>query len=791
MHNLLVFLLLFFGILLCLMLVSSVRSFLRSAMRFAWVQQQQVKERLTRNIKLLNRHRSTSDRHEKLFSSNVAIEVNSTVIKDRRMNASHLVQLTSSLSRSIKKRAKFVAIFAIALIAGHGMSSQLAAQVPPPFQPLTSLKTVPVPGPSDSELNKYIKDRNAATVLGKALFWDMQVGSDGIQTCATCHYHAGADSRSKNQISPGLLRANQERSLNSDITFQTGGPNYTLQPGDFPFHKLSDPNNRESDVVTDSNDATSSQGVINTEFADVTPGSAEDKVNFLPDPVFNVKGTATRRVEPLNAPTAINAVFNFRNTWQGRAQNIFNGVNPFGTRDPNAYVLKATSPTAQPQPVRVNLKDSALASQALGPTVSSFEMSADGRTFEEIGQKFGLVDKRSRAIAKGRKLPRKMAKKLFGVKPLAKQLVARDDSVLGSFSKFPKKGIKPTYETLVRSAFRPEWWESNYIVRVNQDDGSREILPRPNRFLATNEYTLAEFNFSLFFGLAIQMYESTLVSNNAPLDQYLEGNSTALTDIQKRGLETFKDQGKCITCHGGAELTNASVKSVRNQPLKRMRMGDGNTAVYDNGFYNIGVKPTFEDLLISVGSVDPAGNPLSMVRLAQVQGETPVVPGEPGVPSGPLDPNERVAVDGAVKTPGLRNVELTAPYFHNGGQLTLEQVVKFYNRGGDRRGPNGNDTTEFPPNTSNLDQDIQSLGLSESQQAELVEFMKALTDERVRYHKAPFDHPQLFVPNGHPGDQNSVTPDTNGNATDSLLEIPAVGRKGGDPLPNFLANSQP
>lgn len=251
----------------------------------------------------------------------------------------------------------------IAIIAGHGTSSQLAAQVSPPLQPLTSLKNVSVPGPSDSELNEYIKDKNAALVLGKTLFWDMQVGSDGIQTCATCHFHAGADSRSKNQISPGLLRVNQDLSLNGDSTFQTGKPNYQLQPGDFPFHKLSDPNNRESDVVADSNDVTSSQGVFNTTFVDVTPGSGEDKVNFSPDSIFNVGGTATRRVEPINAPTAINAVFNFRNTWQGRAQNIFNGVNPFGTRDPNAYVLKATSPKVQPQAVRVNLKDSSLASR--------------------------------------------------------------------------------------------------------------------------------------------------------------------------------------------------------------------------------------------------------------------------------------------------------------------------------------------------------------------------------------------------------------------------------------------
>ena len=53
-----------------------------------------------------------------------------------------------------------------------------------------------------------------------------------------------------------------------------------------------------------------------------------------------------------------------------------------------------------------------------------------------------------------------------------------------------------------------------------------------------------------------------------------------------------------------------------------------------------------------------------------------------------LDPvisDERDAIDGAFKVPSLRNVELTGPYFHNGGQATLEQVIQFYNRGGDRK----------------------------------------------------------------------------------------------------------
>ena len=111
--------------------------------------------------------------------------------------------------------------------------------------------------------------------------------------------------------------------------------------------------------------------------------------------------------------------------------------------------------------------------------------------------------------------------------------------------------------------------------------------------------------------------------------------------------------------------------------------------------------------------------------------------------------HDRAAVDGAFKVPTLRNVALTAPYFHNGGQATLRQVVEFYNRGGDRRGPNGNDTTGFGGNNSNLDPDIEPLGLTETEIGDLVEFLKALTDNRVACHAAPFDHPELVVFNGH------------------------------------------
>jgi len=143
----------------------------------------------------------------------------------------------------------------------------------------------------------------------------------------------------------------------------------------------------------------------------------------------------------------------------------------------------------------------------------------------------------------------------------------------------------------------------------------------------------------------------------------------------------------------------------------------------------------------------------------------------------PLQPNERVAVDGAFKTPGLRNVELTAPYFHNGGQLTLEQVVDFYNRGGDFA----------RANQDNFDPDIQVLNLTADEKAALVAFLKAFTDERVRFEQAPFDHPELFVSDGAMGDNHQVINDGTGKAVQVTRHAPAVGR-GGRPLPdkNFL-----
>ncbi len=633
----------------------------------------------------------------------------------------------------------------------HGAAR--AQIVPPPPEPpvlrptlwLGSLKTVPLPPVPG--LENYVQDPAALVRLGKALFWDQNAGSDGM-ACASCHFHAGADTRSKHQLSPGLKGGNGV----FDFTATgTKGPNNDLTPGDYPFHKLSDINNRNSAVLADTDDVASSSGVNPTAFLSVAPGGRENITNVV-DALFNVAGKSVRRVEPRNTPTMINAAFNFRNFWDGRANNVFNGVNPFGFRDTNAGILLLRSDGIV-EKARVALTNSSLASQACGPPLSDFEMSAANKQFPDIGLK--MIPQRA----------------------LVSQKIHTADGVLGgAFRHASGMGLNETYEQLIKLAFPPKYWSA------------------PGRFstgTGTNTYSQMEMNFSLFWGLAIQAYERTLVSDDAPIDRFFEGQTNALTAQQIEGMNVFTGPGLCIFCHDTPLMTRAGAALNPGLPaeavlLERMVFGFGQPGVYDNAFYNIGVRPTSEDL--GVGGKDPFGNDLSFSRqyLDLLKGnkvfdrftinpcflEVPVDPFDCSIHPNPW--TERTISDGAFKTPSLRNVELTGPYFHNGGQATLDQVVDFYNRGGDVRPVGAGDTSGFGINPSNLDADILPLFLTPSQKAAVVAFLKSFTDDRVRMEKAPFDHPQLIIPNGHgPSDANN-----DGRADDLTREIPAVGAAG-------------
>lgn len=707
---------------------------------------------------------------------------------------------------------------------------------------LATLNSNPATQLEPLNIGDFIKDKQAAIALGKALFWDMSVGSDGVQACASCHFSAGADNRAKNQISPGLNRKLQSAASDADKSFSPHGPNYTLKAEDFPLHKLSDPLNRYSAVERTSNDIVSSQGVASREFVNVIPGFPVDLTKYLADPDgFQVNGVNTRRVEPRNTPTVINAALNFRNFWDGRAQNDFNGVNPFGSRDPDAFLYKKGA-DGKLVKTTVSLKNSSLASQAVGPVLSFEEMSAKGRPFAKVGVK------------------------LLPMAPLARQLVAADDSVLGPKSRAPYKGLKVgSYKDMVKAAFKEEWYNGDEYLRVT--DAGVEILKegagKASKARGEKTYTQAEFNFSLFFGLAVQAYEATLISDESPFDKYLDGDATALTAQQKYGFELFGNntlaqQGpaRCSNCHGGPETTDASVFKVSQSiitsgsaafvngvgPLRRRSNSTiGVVNIIDMGFNNIGVTPTLEDL--GVGGNDPFGKPLSTARQAFLDGNNSTIR-DPIDPTKPFvnQATDKLASDGAFKIPNLRNVELTAPYFHNGDAKSLEEVVDFYFRGGtfqtapvasnvkggdctpvktgvhigydkdrlnesriaplgtlsganfDNFGPQGVTCVKNP--TTGLDEvkitacstpgcEFPGGALVESDKQAIVAFMKALTDDRVKYRKAPFDHPELYVPNGHIGDENAVI-DFYGTALDQFTKIPAVGKDGGAQLPKFL-----
>src|SRR5215813_4390429 len=321
-----------------------------------------------------------------------------------------------------------------------------------------------------------IVNNDAAIRLGKALFWDEQSGGDGRIACATCHFHAGADNRVVNTLHPG-----------PDGIFDSGGvrgPGQRFTP---------------ANIVND--DRVGSQGIASSKFVEIRPGNAVDNCMAVDDPIFH----DNRRTTGRNTPPMINAVFNRQNFWDGRANDNFNGNDPFGN---TANQLGHIGPT---------VTNSSLASQAVGPPNNNVEMSCGGRNFNG---------------------PNSLAAKLLARQPLRLQKVHPQDSVLGGLSNWPNPGLNRSYSQLIADAFGP--------------------------FVAAN----AQNTFSRIWGEAVQAYVSTLISDQTPLDRYLAGDKSALTSNQQKGLGRFTGKGQCSKCHAGAELTDASVNFFKkNGPI--------------------------------------------------------------------------------------------------------------------------------------------------------------------------------------------------------------------------------
>lgn len=610
------------------------------------------------------------------------------------------------------------------LIAGDP-GVDLIQVVPPPA--LNPLNQTVIPEPPNLVL--FVRNKQAAIRLGKTLYWEMQVGSDGIVACATCHFSAGADTRTKNQLNPGTIAGDTLFGNNrtGGYDFPQFGPNYTLQPTDFPLHQRAFPGHLQSDaVLRDTNDVVSSQGIRLSQFVGIVPGSAVDEVIPLQDPVFHHPDSSapfnnTRRVEPRNTPTVINAVFNFANFWDGRANFIFNGETPFGPADPNAGVWFNDGGTLAKRPVAIQF--GSLASQAVGPPLSDFEMSARGRTFPMVGRK------------------------LLSLTPLGKQFVHPGDSVLGPLSNATlqpggtlagSRGLNVTYRKMIEDAFQPNLWNSAALT----PDG----------------HTQMEANFALFFGLAMQLFEATLVSDQTPFDRWLAGDDTALNDQEKLGFSLFTGLGNCIACHAGVEFTTASVTNIAfvnnflSFAIELMFVSAGTQAIYDEGFINTAATPTADDP--GRGGTAPFVNPLTgqaypldFSSLAKLQRQG-LLPFETIILDLFIPATMPTSNHGAFKVPGLRNVALTAPYFHNGSLGSLEDVVDLYVRGGNFPATNIQDLDPIIGQGNAL---LRGIGVAtEPLHDALMAFLKTLTDPRVVSEAAPFDHPELFIPEGDP-----------------------------------------
>jgi cytochrome c peroxidase len=763
------------------------------------------------------------------------------------------------------------------------LSGAVEALTPPPAYVLATDGTTQLTLEQAGILNA--DGRQWAIALGKALFWDQQAGSDG-NACASCHFNAGADTRLTNQLNPGLkdftkgpngdAAFGSERSDTGDVapghmpSGAVAGPNYKLTAADLPMHKLQDEANRNSLIITTTNDRISSQGAFAGTFKTVLPAGLPDKCSKTSGTIFRAGTLATRQVEPRNTPTTVNSAFFDRTFLDGRANNRFNGVGVFGMRDilgdPNKRLIVLDA-NYVPQLDYLRVENASLASQAVGPPLSELEMSCLGRTFADVGRKM-----------------------LFTI-PLLPQQVAKTDSVLGGYASASGRGLalKHVYAALIMKAFDKKYWGApgRYAIANGQLSKS-----------ATG-YAQIEQNFSMFWGIAIMLYEQSLVSDQSDLDTLTASGNLVATPrfvpaelvppgvpvggcrapngnvdpLLVRGCTIFfrftvlGDTGRfgpkpadgirggnCFVCHnaqgGGAfgppgppPMLSEATFRAGEQFTPLLRVGSqvpGLNHTHDQGFMSIGLRPPFTDLLN--GGTDPYGNPLSYSRQYwnYIYNGTPVL--DPvlqraidagtaqalGVPPGPAssfdpaDPNRfsLLGVDGANKAPILRNVALTPPYFNWGGYPTLRQVLKVYNRGGNRRdisgnplerpsgtlctsgdnsgtGPQGNEDmsqmateTNCSSNTTGVivplglvDCELQDCGPSglnngltpeTDDLAALVLFLKSLTDRRVQCDQAPFDHPQLTILNGH----KSTDANHDGKADDITFSLPAVGAAG-------------
>ncbi len=193
-------------------------------------------------------------------------------------------------------------------------------------------------------------------------------------------------------------------------------------------------------------------------------------------------------------------------------------------------------------------------------------------------------------------------------------------------------------------------------------------------------------------GKAIAAFERTLVSANSPFDRYMAGDRSAMSEAAIRGSIVFRTRGRCTQCHS----INQAYPFFSDQIYRNTGVAAGHSE-----FNNLTAKA------MSLGKAD-ASSP-KFAELSRLDGASEL--GRFLVTGNALDL-------GAFRTPSLRNVELTAPYFHNGSAATLADVVKFYVQGG-----NDNPMRAW---------ELMAVDLTDEEQSDLVEFLKSLTSDDAR-----------------------------------------------------------
>jgi len=181
---------------------------------------------------------------------------------------------------------------------------------------------------------------------------------------------------------------------------------------------------------------------------------------------------------------------------------------------------------------------------------------------------------------------------------------------------------------------------------------------------------------------AIATFERTVVSGDSAFDRFHAGDKTALSESATRGWELWSGKARCNTCHP---------------------FGNATPNFSDNKFHNIGVAAKNRDF---AGLARKAAASSNADELAFSADFTEL---------GRFVATKQPKDIGAYKTPGLRDIALSAPYMHDGSEATLLDVVKFYDKGGE-------------PNPY-LDGGIVPLKLTDQEQKDLVAFMESLTGQ--------------------------------------------------------------